>query len=150
GGSLGPAGTRTKYGPVTHLAQTYSCTARTDPPASAHAWTGLDEARGCAYTDSESIAWIAVLWLNAVGILRSPSCDHHTPALTPATGGTRTSVRHAARGELDFPIPRGCLSTGSGCLHPFFQRFGSFQVRSSGRMPPPNGVNCVMPSSSMV
>src|SRR5262249_10308319 len=91
GGSLGPAGTRTKYGPVTHLAQTYSCTARIAPPASAHAWTGLDEARGCAYTDSESIAWIAVLWLNAVGIVSPPSCDHHTPALAPATGGTRTS-----------------------------------------------------------
>src|SRR5262245_25509106 len=79
GGSLGPAGTRTKYGPVTHFAQTYSWTARIAPPARAHAWTGSNEARGGACNDSGSIAWIAVFCLNAVGIVRPPSWRDHTP-----------------------------------------------------------------------
>src|SRR5262247_2428589 len=83
GGSLGPAGTRTKYGPVTHLAQTYSCTARTAPPARAHVWTGLNEARGRACNDSGSISWIAVICRNADDIVSPPSCGH--------TAGTRTS-----------------------------------------------------------
>src|SRR5215470_9877395 len=74
GGSLGPAGTRTKYGPVIHLVQTYSCTARTAAPAMAHARTGLDEARGCARNDSKSISWIVVFWLNAGCIVSPPSC----------------------------------------------------------------------------
>src|SRR5215475_2938198 len=73
GGSLGPGGTRTKFGPVIHLAQTYSCTARTAPPATAHAWTGLNEARGCARNDSGSIPWIAVFCLNADCIVSPPS-----------------------------------------------------------------------------
>src|SRR5262249_60475857 len=85
GGSLGPAGTRTKYGPVTHLAQTYSCTARTAPPAMAHARTGLKEARGCTCNDSGSISWIAVFCRNADGIVSPPSRGH-APALAPPTG----------------------------------------------------------------
>src|SRR5262245_27973099 len=136
GGSLGPAGTRTKYGPVTHLIQTYSCTARTAPPARAHAWTGLDEARSCACNDSGSIAWIEVFCFNAVGIVSPPSRERHDPPGRPRRIGLSYRERLLVNA---IPMP-----------HAFFHRFGSFQARSSGLMPPPNGVNCVIPSSSIV
>src|SRR4051794_27522121 len=42
GGSVGPAGTRSKLGPLTHLIQTYSWNARMTAPTAAQTWMGLD------------------------------------------------------------------------------------------------------------
>ncbi|WP_369828122.1 hypothetical protein [Mycobacterium sp. 852002-51163_SCH5372311] len=41
GGSLGPLGTRTKYGPVIQRIQTYNWKARITPPTMAQIRTGL-------------------------------------------------------------------------------------------------------------
>ena len=41
GGSVGPAGTRSKLGPVTHRSHTYSWKVRITPPTAAHTRTGV-------------------------------------------------------------------------------------------------------------
>ena len=41
GGSFGPAGTRSKYGPVIHRIHTYSWSTRIAPPNAAQILTGL-------------------------------------------------------------------------------------------------------------
>src|SRR5262245_13102451 len=100
GGTLGPAGTRTKYGPVIHLAQTNSWTARSAPPMSAHAWTGLNEECDWAYNDSTWISWISALFLNGDAIVSPPSPAHDAQAFTQRPRPVRSHPLRAADLEV--------------------------------------------------
>jgi len=56
GGSDGPEGTRSKYGPVTQLIQTYSWNARRTPPMTAKILTVFDF---CFTSPLDSVATLA-------------------------------------------------------------------------------------------
>src|SRR5262245_49606052 len=101
GGSDGPGGTATKWGPVIQLPQTQSWNARIRPPAQAHATTGLnvDSARA-----SRASAGISVVALNAMIVPPSPYSHAALPSAAEAVktelpGVLGADVRAGVRDE---------------------------------------------------
>src|SRR5262245_55507051 len=89
GGSLGPGGTRMKFGPVTHMVQTYSCKARIKPPAQAHATTGWNDGRDGASNASVGRSRISLFFRNAICIVSPPSrwSRAHDQTVSPQSQG---------------------------------------------------------------